>query len=292
MSNILRRHLTILTFVILCLILSVGCQLLIPHIISEGISKIADTTYIMNLLQSLVFIFIAKGVLQGITDSLNTYIETTLRMDLIKYIYENHNHTTYGAFMTRITEDAERIAAAISSSLYFLGSTLLALSTSYLLIVETPYFLLPLSIIWSITAYQLKKHSSATARCYKTEINKEEQYKLSTLKLIEHFRSISRNDMHARYYLHLDEAIAARYEYQKLNLLICFAPEFLIATTTVLIIVFIAIASPEFFGSKYIYYLGYLGLFSMASRHSLETALSLIGVNESVKRVFKGTKHE
>ncbi|MBT2338127.1 MULTISPECIES: hypothetical protein [Pseudomonas] len=288
MSKILRKRLTILTFVTLCLILSAGCQLLIPYIISGGISKIADTDYIINLLRTLTLIFIAKGVLQGIADCLSAYIETTLRMDLIKYICENHKHTTYSAFMTRITEDAERIAAAILSSLYFLGSTLLALSTSYLLIVETPYFLLPLSIIWSLTAYQLKKHSSGTASRYKNEIIKEEQYKLSVLRLIEHFRSVSHNDIHARYSSHLNEAIAARYEYQKLNLLICFTPEFFIAITTVLIVVLVATVSPELFGSKYIYYLGYLGLFSMASRHSLEIALSLVGVNESVKRIFEG----
>ncbi len=190
--------------------------------------------------------------------------------------------------MTMIKEDAERIASAITDTLNMFGSCILVIITFYLLIMETFILSLPLLAILIITAIHLKFSSKLISESYKSEITKEEKYKSSILELIKQTKS---NPAQAKVNftvsnLHMNEAVAARYEYEKLGLKLCFLPEAVVAASTALIIGFIAIFSPKTFGSNYIYYLGYLGIFSMACRHFLETMLSLVGINESIKRIF------
>lgn len=276
----------------LCLILSAICQLFIPHIVSKGITEITDTAYVFELLQKLAIIFVARTILQGSADSLNAYAETTIRLSLIEYIYFHHQLMAHSAFMTRVTEDTTRVAAAISNALYLTGSCLLVISTTYLLLIETAYFLIPLVIIWSLTALHLKKSSAFIAKLYQAEIKKEEAYKSSFLELIKTASVAPYRHDYKEHHERLVRAADARQEHQKFNLLLCSMPEILIAIATVFILIFIASASPELLASQYIYSLGYLGLFAMASRHSLETALSLVGINESVKRIFEGTAYE
>lgn len=292
MGNVLKTNSLILMLVSLCLVLSASCQLLIPYIISEGITKVTDTAYIVESLKRLAAVFIARAILQGAADSLNAYAETSLRMSLIEHIYNYRSSTTHSAFITRITEDTARIAAAISSALYLFGSGLLVVTTSYLLIIETPYFLMPLLLIWSLAALQLKKSSPIIAKLYQAEILKEEQYKFSFLTLINSANIARYRNNYRKHCQRLNKAAGARHEHQKFNLILCSIPEILIAIATVFIVIFIASANPELLGSKYIYLLGYVGLFAMASRQSLETALSLVGINESVKRIFEGAQHE
>lgn len=292
MGNVLKTNSLILMLVSLCLVLSAGCQLLIPYIISEGITKITDTAYIVESLKKLAVIFIARTIWQGVADSLNAYAETSLRMSLIEHIYNHRGSTTHSAFITRVTEDTARIATAISSALYLFGSGLLVVTTSYLLITETPYFLIPLLLIWSLAALQLKKSSPIIAKLYQAEISKEEQYKSSFLTLINSANVARYRYNYRKHCKRLNKAVGARHKHQKFSLLLCSMPEVLIAIATVFIVIFIASTTPELLGSKYIYLLGYVGLFAMASRQSLETALSLVGIHESVKRIFEGTQHE
>ncbi|MGR4972105.1 hypothetical protein ACIPQ1_04540 [Pseudomonas sp. LARHCG127] len=292
MGNVLKTNSLILILVSLCLVLSAGCQLLIPYIISQGVIKITDTVYVVESLRKLATVFIARTILQGIADSLNAYAETSLRVSLIEYIYIHRSFTAHGAFITRITEDTARIATAISSALYLFGSGLLVVTTSCLLIVETPYFLIPLLFIWLLTALQLKKSSPIITKLYQAEILKEEKYKASFLTLIKSANIARHRCNYRKHYQRLNKAAGARHKHQKISLLLCSMPEVLIAIATVFIVIFIASTTPELLGSKYIYLLGYVGLFAMASRQSLETALSLVGINESVKRIFEGTQHE
>lgn len=294
MFNILKQNIVLLFLIGLCFILAACCQLFIPYLLSRAISNITNTGNTISLLQTLALVFIGKGLAQGVANSLNTYLESTLRIDLIKHIYKNFKNTSHGSLMTLIKEDAERVASAISNTLYLFGSSILVIFTFYLLIIETPYFCAPLIIIWTLTTRHIKRSSKIVATNYQIEITREEAYKSSVLTLMNPPTSnpINDNDNLKKNNHHLNEAITARYQYEKLNLKLCFIPEFIIAVSTALIIIFIATMSPELFGSKYIYYLGYLGIFSMACRHSLETALSLVGVNESIKRIFKGENHE
>lgn len=292
MGNVLKANSLTLILFSLCLVLSAGCQLLIPYIISQGVIKITDTAYVVDSLSKLATVFIARTILQGVADSLNAYAETSLRASLIEYIYIHRSFTAHSAFITRITEDTARIAAAISSALYLFGSGLLVVTTSCLLIIETPYFLIPLLLIWSLTALQLKRSSPIITKLYKAEILKEEKYKASFLTLIKSANITRHRYNYRKHYQRLNKAAGARHEHQKFSLLLCSMPEVLIAIATVFIVTFIASTTPELLGSKYIYFLGYVGLFAMASRQSLETALSLVGINESVKRIFEGTQHE
>lgn len=292
MTKILKKNIALLFLVGMFFILTACCQLFIPYLLSRGISNITNTEYTISTLQTLALVFIGKGLTQGVANSLNTYLESTLRIAMIKHIYKNIKNTGHGSLMTLIKEDAERVASAISNTFYLFGSSILIIFTFYLLIIETPYFCVPLIIIWALTTHCIKRSSKIVAMNYQIEITKEDAYKSSILKLMNSSASDSTNNSAdlEQNICRLNEAITARYQYEKLNLKLCFVPDFLIAACTAVIILFIAITSPELFGSKYIYYLGYLGIFSMACRHSLETALSLVGVNESIKRIFKGNQ--
>jgi ABC-type multidrug transport system fused ATPase/permease subunit len=293
MFKILQKNITLLIAVMFFLSVSAYCQLYIPDLLSRGIACIRDRESTTTTIKALIFFYIGRGIAQVVANSLNSYLESSIRIDLTKYIYRNFHTAEHASLMTLIKEDAERVVSAISNILYIFSSAILVATTFYLLITDAPYLSAPLLIIFVLTARHIKKFSTLVAENYRFEINKEETYKHSILTLMKSNTPGPAYSQKKTDAVHkLNEVITARYKYEKTNLKLSFAPEFLIAAATALIVLFVALTSPKSFGSHYIYYLGYLGIFSMASRHSVETALSLIGINESIKRIFKGGNNE
>lgn len=235
-------------------------------------------------------IFLCKSLAMSLGSCLTSYIESDTRFFLINSII---NSTALNSIATRLTlvkEDAERVALAVSELIQLSGSCILTIFTAYILLSENLYFFAPIVIIAIFTTTHVRSATSKIQEAYKKEIKKEEIYKTSIIHLFN--LSASRPQFEqtnfTENYRHLEEATYARYQYNKTALMLSFWPELTIAFCAVLIIMFSASFATDLFGVKLIAYLGYIGIFSMASANSVNLAISLIGINVSVKRIFEG----
>ena len=266
------------------------CQLQIPALIADGLSNIMNGNYNSAHIFTFGIVFFCKNVALGLGSSLASYIESDTRFFLINSILSNPTLNNVATGLTLVKEDAERVASAVSELIQLTGSCILTILTAYILIAENFYFCVPIIVITIFTTRYVRTATKTVQEAYKTEIKKEELYKASILQLfnLNTSRHQSKHSSLTKIHRHLEEATYARYLYNKTTLVLSFWPELAIAISAVFIIMLSARFSTELFGVKLIAYLGYIGIFSMASANSVRMALSLIGINVSVKRIFEG----
>lgn len=286
----MRNNPTLITLAIICLAIAAFCQLLIPSIIARGLSSIVNGDHNLEFLIVFSLAFLCKIAAQGLGSCLASYIESDTRFFLISLIVHDVKQTTIASRVTLIKEDAERVASAVHELIHLAGSCILTFAAAYLLLNENFYFSIPLIIITVFTSRYIKTATIKIQKFYITEIEKEELYKASILNSFN-LRISRLKYSHA--YLNenfrlLDEATHARYQYNKASLILSFWPELTIAFSAVFVIMLSATLSTELFGVQLIAYLGYIGIFTMASANSVRLAISLIGVQVSVRRIFNG----
>lgn len=285
----MRKNAALIALSVILLAIASYCQLLMPSYVAEGISSIINGEQNFMCLFAFFVAFLCKNTAQSLGSCLASYIESDTRFLLINSIINNAHAKSVATRITLIKEDAERVASAVSEIIHLAGSCILTISTAYILINQTIYFLVPIIIITVFTARHIRSAAEKVQEYYKVEIKKEELYKASILNIFN-MNSSKQSSIHASLAensFHLDEATHARYHYNKMTLLVSFWPEIIIAAGTVFIIMLSATFSTELFGVQLIAYLGYIGIFSMASANTVRMALSLIGISVSVNRIFE-----
>lgn len=290
MLNSMRNNSTLIMLAIICLAIAAFCQLLIPSLIARELSNIVNGDNNLEFLIIFSLAFLCKIAAQGSGNCLASYIESDTRFFLISIIVHNVKPMTIASRITLIKEDAERVASAVHELIHLAGSCILTFAAAYLLLNENLYFSIPLIIIAAFTSRHIKTATTKIQNIYTKEIENEELYKASILKslnLIISRPKYSHACLNENFRL-LDEATHARYQYNKASLILSFWPELTIAFSSVFVIMLGATLSTELFGVQLIAYLGYIGIFTMASANSVRLAISLIGVNVSVRRIFNG----
>lgn len=290
MFKSMRKNTTLISLAIVLLALAAYCQLLIPSFIAKGLAGIINGELSVMYLAGLFLAFSCKSAAQIFGSCLISYIESDTRFFLVNLVLNSTTSKSKAFRVTLIKEDAERIASAVSELIHLTGSCILTLSAAYILIDENILFCVPIVIVMLFTTYNIRSATAKIQKSYNMEIQKEEMYKESALDAF----SLAGSEhplIHAsldKSFRRLEDATQARYQYNKTTLILSFWPEIVIAFSTATIILISATLSPEPFGIRLIAYLGYIGIFSMASANSVRIALSLIGVNISVNRIFKG----
>ncbi|BBP73653.1 hypothetical protein PHLH6_56570 [Pseudomonas sp. Seg1] len=265
------------------------CQLQIPSILAQGLTNITNGNHSLKFFLIFSLSFLCKIFAQSIGNSLAAYAEACTRFFLISSVVHNPSQCTIGSRITLIKEDAERVASAVHDFIHLAGSCILTFATAYTLLNENAYFTLPIIIITALTSTYIKYGAARIEKMYTIEIEQEELYKdsiIKTLNIPATHKEDSTHHLNKSLDL-LKKATHARYRYNKASLVMCFWPELLIALGTAFVIIIIASSTPELFGTKLIAYLGYIGIFTMASANSIKLAIALIGVNISIKRIFK-----
>lgn len=290
----LQKNVALFLFSTMCLTLAAACQLLIPSIVAEALTALSSGTVSTNLYVVLIAVFLSKLAAQTLGSSLAALLEAKSRFSLINFIVHDERPCPLSSRVTMIKEDAEKIASVLHDSIHLAGSCILTFATAYILLRENTYFLIPLIFITTLTCVQLKFAKPRIQSLYKAEMINEELYKES---LISTFSSPTIDEQNLQALISsssecLSHTIQARYKYQKANAIQCFWPEMAISAGTVSVIIFSATATPELFGERLIAYLGYVGIFTMASTSSIRLGITMIGVKVSVGRVFRGYQYE
>lgn len=290
----LQKNVALFLFSTMCLTLAAACQLLIPSIVAEALTALSSGTVSTNLYVVLIAVFLSKLAAQTLGSSLAALLEAKSRFSLINFIVHDERPCPLSSRVTMIKEDAEKIASVLHDSIHLAGSCILTIATAYILLRENTYFLIPLIFITTLTCVQLKFAKLRIQSLYKAEMINEELYKES---LISTFSSPTIDEQNLQALISsssecLSHTIQARYKYQKANAIQCFWPEMAISAGTVSVIIFSATATPELFGERLIAYLGYVGIFTMASTSSIRLGITMIGVKVSVGRVFRGYQYE
>lgn len=290
----LRKNGALFLFSTICLILAAACQLLIPSIVAEGLTALSSGAVSTNLYFLLTAIFLSKLATQTLGSSMAALMEAKSRFSLINFIVHDERPCPLSSRVTMIKEDAEKIASVLHDSIHLAGSCILTFATAYILLRENTYFFIPLIFIMTLTCVQLKFAKLHIQSLYKAEMINEDLYKES---LISTFSSCTIDEQSSQSLISnsnecLSNTIQARYKYQKANAIQCFWPEMAISAGTVSVIIFSATATPELFGERLIAYLGYVGIFTMASTSSIRLGITMIGVKVSVGRVFRGRQYE
>lgn len=287
MNTIITQHKKYVLTALLLFITAASLQMGMPYLLSRTINEIPTSNYTDSLVLAITACYVSKCILQGAANAINSFTETAIRLSLIDYICKNIKKKSIHTKITLIKEDASRVAAAISNILQLSGSACITLFSCALITQKNLYFLPLLIIAATISFIYLRKTAPSIAIKYQSEISQEELYKLSILELInqtkpdKQFKQKQHNT-----FVQLEKAIDSQHLYQKNILKYAFAPEIFIASCMVVAIVFSASLSPTTFGGTLIYYVGYLGLFSMACCQSIASALSLVGIKQSIARIF------
>jgi ABC-type multidrug transport system fused ATPase/permease subunit len=294
MFQAMRKNSLLISLSITLLAIAAYCQLLMPSYIADGLSSIISGEHNFTYVLAFSVAFLCKNAMQSLGSCLASYIESDTRFFLIHVIMQNADAKNVAKKTTLIKEDAERVASAVSEIIHLAGSCILTVSTAYILINQNIYFLAPIIVIAIFTTRHIRSSAEKVQECYKAEIKKEELYKASILNIfnMSTLKQSSIDASLAENAIHLDEATYARYHYNKMTLIVSFWPEIIIAASTAFIILLSATFSNELFGVQLIAYLGYIGIFSMASASTVRMALSLIGINVSVKRIFENATNE
>lgn len=290
----LRKNAALFLFSTMSLTLAAACQLLIPSIVAEGLTALSSGAVSTNLYFILTTVFLSKLATQTLGSSMAALMEAKSRFSLINFIVHDERPCPLSSRVTMIKEDAEKIASVLHDSIHLAGSCILTFATAYILLRENAYFLIPLIFITTLTCVQLKFAKPQIQSLYKAEMSNEDLYKES---LISTFSSPTIDEQSLQSLISnsdecLSNTIQARYKYQKANAIQCFWPEMAISAGTVSVIIFSATATPELFGERLITYLGYVGIFTMASTSSISLGITMIGVKVSVGRVFRGRQYE
>lgn len=291
MRQSIRKNAILILLAIIFLTIASYCQLLIPSFVAQGLSNIINGELNPTYLLPFFLVFLCKSATQSLGSCLASYIESDTRFALINSIIHSTAPQRVATRVTLIKEDAERVASAVSESIHLAGSCILTISTAYILINDNIYFSAPIIIITALTLQHIRLSAKKVQDDYKTEIKKEELYKASILSIFNAVTS-KQSSIHASLtenFQLLGDATHARYQYNKTTLILSFWPEIIIAISSVFIIMLSATLSTELFGVQLIAYLGYIGIFSMASANSVRMALSLIGTNVSIQRIFEGS---
>ncbi len=290
----LQKNVALFLFSTMCLTLAAACQLLIPSIVAEGLTALSSGAVSTNLYFILTAVFLSKLATQTLGSSMAALMEAKSRFSLINFIVHDERPCPLSCRVTMIKEDAEKIASVLHDSIHLAGSCILTFATAYILLRENAYFFIPLTFIIVLTCVQLKFVKPQIQSLYKAEMINEDLYKES---LISTFSSPTTDEQSYQALISssnecLRNTILARYKYQKANAIQCFWPEMAISAGTVSVIIFSATATPELFGERLIAYLGYVGIFTMASTSSIRLGITMIGVKVSVGRVFRGHQYE
>jgi ABC-type multidrug transport system fused ATPase/permease subunit len=289
----LRNNLTVFLLSVICLTVASICQLLIPSVIAKSLSALTTGSINAEFYFTLIAVFLTKLSSQALGNSLATLIEARSRFLLINFIVHDKRPSPLCSRVTLIKEDAEKIASVIHDTIHLMGSCILTVSAAYILLRENIYFFLPIALIIVLTCVQLRFAKPVIQRLYAAEMSKEDLYKES---LISAFNASSDGKQSKiqliRSYGYLKDTVRARYKYLKASAIQSFWPEMAISAGTVSVIFFSAAATPELFGERLIAYLGYIGIFTMASTGSIRLGITMIGVKVSVDRIFRGHRYE
>lgn len=289
----LRNNLTVFLLSVICLTVASICQLLIPSIVAKSLSALNTGSINAEFYFTLIAVFLTKLSTQALGSSLATLMEARSRFLLINFIVHDKRPSPLCSRVTLIKEDAEKIASVIHDTIHLMGSYILTVSAAYILLRENIYFFLPIALIIVLTCVQLRFAKPVIQRLYAAEMSKEDLYKES---LISAFNASSDGKQSKiqliRSYGYLKDTVRARYKYLKASAIQSFWPEMAISAGTVSVIFFSAAATPELFGERLIAYLGYIGIFTMASTVSIRLGITMIGVKVSVDRIFRGHRYE
>lgn len=289
----LRNNLTVFLLSVICLTVASICQLLIPSVVAKSLSALTTGAINAEFYFTLIAVFLTKLSSQALGNSLATLIEARSRFLLINFIVHDKRPSPLCSRVTLIKEDAEKIVSVIHDTIHLMGSCILTVSAAYILLRENIYFFLPIALIIVLTCVQLRFAKPVIQRLYAAEMSKEDLYKES---LISAFNASSDGKQSKiqliRSYGYLKDTVRARYKYLKASAIQSFWPEMAISAGTVSVIFFSAAATPELFGERLIAYLGYIGIFTMASTGSIRLGITMIGVKVSVDRIFRGHRYE
>ncbi|MCR8718755.1 hypothetical protein NVV30_08620 [Pseudomonas syringae] len=292
MFNIIKSHKALLFFSLIFFISAAMFQISIPHYIYTGIKDVGDRSALVTSLQLLAFVAVSKTACQVIANTLGARLEAGVRFYLIAVVAQSHALSGVGKQLTLIKEDAERVSSATGGFLVLVSSAALTAVTSYYLLLDSIYFALPLILIFSGIAVYISYMRPKVATNYRVELEKDEAYKHSVSDLIELSESkhkFDKADFEAAHRL-LEDSVSARYKYERWNATLAFFPEISIASCTAILLALTSIFFPDVFSAKLIVYMSYLGMISMSSSHAVEMALTLVGVDQSIKR-FTGGVH-
>ncbi|MBV4485922.1 hypothetical protein HU727_010015 [Pseudomonas sp. SWRI153] len=289
----LRKNLIVFFLSVTCLSLAAACQLLIPSVIAKSLTALTTGAISAGFYFVLIAVFLTKLSTQTLGNSLATLMEARSRFLLINFIVHDERPSSLCSRVTMIKEDAEKIASVIHDAIHLIGSCILTFSSAYLLLKENIYFLLPIASIVILTCGQLRYAKPVIQRLYEAEMSKEEMYKESLIKIF----NLSSHDEQtkiefARSCGYLKDTVRAHYKYQRESTIQSFWPELAISAGTVSVILFSATATPELFGERLIACLGYIGIFTMASTSSIRLGITMIGVQVSITRIFRGHRYE
>ncbi|WP_339100864.1 hypothetical protein WKQ99_01760 [Pseudomonas atacamensis] len=289
----LRNNLTVFLLSVICLTVASICQLLIPSVIAKSLSALTTGSINAEFYFTLIAVFLTKLSSQALGNSLATLIEARSRFLLINFIVHDKRPSPLCSRATLIKEDAEKIASVIHDTIHLMGSCILTVSAAYILLRENIYFFLPIALIIVLTCVQLRFAKPVIQRLYAAEMSKEDLYKESLISAFNVSSDGKQSKIQLiRSYGYLKDTVRARYKYLKASAIQSFWPEMAISAGTVSVIFFSAAATPELFGERLIAYLGYIGIFTMASTGSIRLGITMIGVKVSVDRIFRGHRYE
>lgn len=282
-----RKNLIVFVLSVICLTLAAVCQLLIPSVVAKSLTALIAGAISAEFYIVLIAVLLAKLSMQTLGSSLATLMEVRSRFILINFIVHDERPPPLCSRVTMIKEDAEKIASVIHDAIHLFGSCILAFSAAYILLRQNVYFFLPIAFIVLLTCVQLRFAKPLIQRLYEAEMSNEELYKGSLIdifKLSSHEAKIQLSKSCD----YLKDTVRARYKYQKESTIQSFWPELAISAGTVSVILFSATATPELFGERLIACLGYIGIFTIASTSSIRLGITMIGVQVSVDRIFRG----
>lgn len=289
MLSYFYKNAILISLAVAFLAIAAFCQLHIPSVLAQGLTDITNGNHSLAFFSVFSLLFLCKIFAQSIGNSLATYIESCTRFFLISSIVHNSSQCTIGSRITLIKEDAERVATAVHDFIHLAGSCILTVAAAYKLFNENAYFTAPIITITALTSAYIRYGAARIKKMYTIEIEQEELYKNSIITTLN--LPIIKKKNPALYlnenFRLLKKATRARYRYNKASLIMCFWPELVVALGTAFVIIISASSAPVLFGTKLIAYLGYIGIFTMASANSIKLAIALIGVNISIKRIFK-----
>lgn len=268
-------------------------QITIPNLIYNSIKSLNNRNELIIDLQLLCIAALAKSTFQTIAATLGAKLEIRVRLLLISTVLQYHHHSTIGQQITLIKEDAERVANATGNGLILISSAALTLLTSYYLLRSNIYFGIPLLCVITSSIIYLRYVKPSVEHNYRDELRKDEHYKTSVaelIKLAETNHPFTDADFEKNN-VHLAETITAGYIYEKRNSIISFIPDITIAVCTICLIYIGILFYPDLFNTKLIVYMSYFSILSVSSTHTIDTALNLIGLDQSIKRIF-GKNHD
>lgn len=129
-----------------------------------------------------------------------------------------------GRKLTLIKEDAERVGSAVMEVLNLVASLLLSVAAAAYLLRENIHFALPLGVVLLSVCLNLKIARPGVESRYKTELEKEEQYKHELGAVIKCVEQGERLDdaLLSPLGQHLGTSVMAGFIYERWRLFVAF----------------------------------------------------------------------